>query len=52
MSLLTDLRRIKTLSSPEEFFDRKIYTYSKLIADLERKSAVALHETLAAEWLE
>ena len=52
MSLLTDLRRIKTLSSPEEFFDRKIYTYSKLTADLERKSAVALHETLAAEWLE
>ena len=51
MSLLTDLRRIKTLSSPEEFFERKIYTYTNLIADLEKKSVVALEETLAAEWL-
>jgi hypothetical protein len=51
MALLTDLRRIKTLSSPEELFQRKIYTYNNLVADLERKSTVILQETLAAEWL-
>ena len=51
MSLLADLRRIKTLSSPEEFFERKTYAYSRLIADLERKSVAVLEDTLASEWL-
>jgi hypothetical protein len=49
MSLLTELRRIKTLGSPEEFFERKAYSYKRLMEDIERKSTRVLEETLAAE---
>lgn len=49
MSLLADLRRIKTLSSPEEFFERKGYTYKRLTADLEKGSGTVLQETLTSE---
>jgi len=51
MSLLADLRRIKTLSSPEEFFERKIYTYNKLTVDLEKNSTTVFREVVAAESL-
>jgi hypothetical protein len=47
MSLLADLRRIKTMSSPEEFFERKGYTYKRLTADLEKRSSTVFQETLA-----
>jgi hypothetical protein len=48
---LADLRRIRTLSSPEEFFERKSYTYKRLIADLEKNSVTVLKETLTSELL-
>jgi hypothetical protein len=48
MSLLTQLRRVKTLSGPEEFFERQIYGYQRLTADLEAESSAMLEATLAA----
>jgi hypothetical protein len=46
MSLLTDLRRIKTLGSPEEFFERKAFLYKSLKSDMEDKSIVVFEATL------
>jgi hypothetical protein len=48
MSLLAQLRRVKTLSGPEEFFERQGYTYQRLSADLDADSSVALEATLAS----
>jgi hypothetical protein len=47
MSLLAQLRQIKTLSDPEEFFERRIYSYQKLVADLESGSDAVLEDTLS-----
>jgi hypothetical protein len=49
MSLLAELRRIKTLGSPEEFFERRAYSYKRLKEDIEKKSTSVLESTLVAE---
>ncbi|MEJ0034948.1 MAG: hypothetical protein WDO68_02485 [Gammaproteobacteria bacterium] len=48
MSLLTQLRGVKTLSGPEEFFERQLYGYQRLTADLEAGSSATLEASLAA----
>jgi hypothetical protein len=47
MSLLTQLREVKTLSGPEEFFERQLYSYQRLTADLEAGSSAGLEAALA-----
>jgi hypothetical protein len=47
MSLLAQLRGVKTLSGPEEFFERQLYGYQRLTADLEAGSIAGLEATLA-----
>jgi hypothetical protein len=47
MSLLAQLRRVKTLSGPEEFFERQTYSYQRLTADLDAGSSAVLEQSLA-----
>ena len=47
MSLLAQLRRVKTLSGPEEFFERQIYSYQRLTSDLDAGSSAVLEATVA-----
>jgi hypothetical protein len=46
MALLAELRRIKTLSSPEEFFDRQQFAYTRIADDLGNNSLAMLHSFL------
>lgn len=47
MNLLADLRRIQTLASPEEFFERRNFTHKQLKEDLGKQSTAALETVLA-----
>jgi hypothetical protein len=48
MTLLTELRKKRTLVSPEEFFDRCHYLYKRLKESLSKGSVDMLREVLAA----
>jgi hypothetical protein len=47
ISLLAQLRGVKTLSGPEEFFERQLYRYQRLTEDLEAGSSAALEANVA-----
>jgi hypothetical protein len=47
MGMLEELRRVPTLSGPEEYFARATYSYAKLLEDLTNGSLAALDRDLA-----
>lgn len=49
MALLVDLRKVQTLSGPEEFFERKRYAYQVLEGELANKSLDGLVRVLESE---
>jgi hypothetical protein len=51
MALLAELRHLRTLGSPEEFFERRKYGYRMLLENLGKNQLIALEETMTADRL-